>query len=150
MIKTSGQAPPQSALLTIDQLTKHTLAFGKFFRRLQQPAVPKFVALPGCSDLVLYYWRQVIEANSGPVEYIGGLFSFSDTECTRIDFCILDAVDSVYHTRALLQGMVLFKDCLGQWTPTKQANLDRGNRTPFLVHNVRLRCLQPSTIVQHF
>lgn len=43
-------------------------------------------------------------------------------------FADADGFDAVYPTRALLQGMVLFKDCLGQWTPVKQANLDRGNR----------------------
>ncbi|KAF8308814.1 ARM repeat-containing protein [Clavulina sp. PMI_390] len=108
-LKSSGQPPSPAALATIEQLTKHVLAFGKFFRRLQQPAIPKFVALPASSDLVLYCWGKVVEANSGPPEDIG------------------ETSDSIFHVRALLQGMVLFKDCLGQWTPTKQANVDRGN-----------------------
>jgi hypothetical protein len=57
---------------TIELLTKHIISFGKLFRKLQQPAIPKFVPLPGCSDLVLYYWRLVLEANGAPSGYTGG------------------------------------------------------------------------------
>jgi hypothetical protein len=71
-LKTPQLPVPPTALITIDQLTRHVLAFGKFFRRLQQPAIPKFVALPGCSDLVLYCWRQVIQANGGAPSQISG------------------------------------------------------------------------------
>lgn len=48
--------------------------FGKFFRRLQQLEVQRFVALPNCGDLILYYWTKVVQATSGPSDYIEGLF----------------------------------------------------------------------------
>lgn len=60
---------------SVESLTKHVLTFGKFFRRLQQPAIPRFVALPCCSDLVLYYWQIVVDANSAPAGYTDGAFS---------------------------------------------------------------------------
>lgn len=67
--------PSSSSLVTqrsIDFLTRHIRLFGKFFRRLQQLAVNRFVALPLCSDLVLYYWSKVVQATNGPSEYIAG------------------------------------------------------------------------------
>jgi len=48
--------------LSIDRLTRHIRVFGKFFRRLQQLDAAKFVELPGCNDMVLYYWSKVVEA----------------------------------------------------------------------------------------
>jgi len=56
---------------SVDILTRHVLLFGKFFRRLQQLSHPRFVELPMCSDLVLFYWSQVVHATSGPPELIG-------------------------------------------------------------------------------
>lgn len=41
---------------------------------------------------------------------------------------LLDSNQAIYPNRLLLQGMVLFKDCLGQWTSAKQVNVERGNR----------------------
>lgn len=55
-------------MLSIERLTRHIRAFGKFFRRLQQLDPAKFVELPACNDMVLYYWSKVVEAtnqNSG-------------------------------------------------------------------------------------
>ena len=50
--------------LSIDRLTRHIRVFGKFFRRLQQLDSEKFVELPACNDMVLYYWSKVIEATN--------------------------------------------------------------------------------------
>jgi len=60
---------------SIDQLTRHVRLFGKFFRRLQQLSVVRFVTLPTCSDLVLYYWSKIVQAASTP-DLIAGI-SFS-------------------------------------------------------------------------
>ncbi|KAF9008940.1 armadillo-type protein [Cyathus striatus] len=86
----------------IDIITRHIQAFGKFFRRLQQLSHQRFVDLPLCSDLVLFYWSQVVEATSGPVELID------------------DSNHVLYPVRFLVQGMVLFKENLAQWTPTRR------------------------------
>jgi hypothetical protein len=61
-----------AASTTIDILTRHVRLFGKFFRRLQQLAVSRFVMLPMCRDLVLYYWDKVVQATNGPPELISG------------------------------------------------------------------------------
>ena len=39
------------------------------------------------------------------------------------DLHYVDALDAVYPARVLLQGMVLFKECLSQWAPTRKANV---------------------------
>jgi hypothetical protein len=60
---------------SINILTRHIRLLGKFFRRLQQLDVQRFVALPGCSDLVMYYWSKVVQATDGPSEYIKGFIT---------------------------------------------------------------------------
>lgn len=123
----------------MESLTKHVLTFGKVFRRLQQPALPRFVALPRCSDLVLYYWQVVVDANNAPDGYTDGklasftIFGGSVTHVPSPTVRILDTHQAIYPSRILLQGMVLFKACLGQWTSAKQANVDRGNRAFILI-----------------
>lgn len=57
---------------SIDQLTRHVRLFGKFFRRLQQLDSGRFVKLPACSELVLYYWDKVVEAANAPAQAIAG------------------------------------------------------------------------------
>ena len=57
---------------SIDILTRHVRLFGKLFRRMQELSHPKFVALPLCGDLVLYYWSKVVQASSAPAEAIAG------------------------------------------------------------------------------
>lgn len=44
--------------------TRHILTLGKVFRRLEQLDAPKFITLPVCSDLVTWYWDQVVQANA--------------------------------------------------------------------------------------
>lgn len=53
-------------------LTKHSLTFGKFFRRMQQLSHQRFALLPMCGDLILFYWSQVVEASSSPENTIAG------------------------------------------------------------------------------
>jgi hypothetical protein len=60
------------AARSIDQLSRHVRLFGKFFRRLQQLNVRRFVALPLCTDLIMYYWSKVEQATSGPSQFVAG------------------------------------------------------------------------------
>lgn len=55
-----------------DTLTKHILVVGKFFRRLSQVSHPRFVTMPMCDDLILFYWSQVVNATGGQPELISG------------------------------------------------------------------------------
>lgn len=61
----------------IATLTRHIRLFGKFFRRIQQLDAPRFVALPNCSDLILYYWSKVVQATNSPPDFIEGLIKLS-------------------------------------------------------------------------
>lgn len=69
------QPLPKEAVLqrSVDILTRHVYLFGKLFRRMQQLSVSQFVALPMCSDLVMYYWSKVVQASDAPSEYIAGI-----------------------------------------------------------------------------
>ncbi|KAI0347520.1 ARM repeat-containing protein [Trametopsis cervina] len=91
-----------SAETSLATLTRHIRLFGKFFRRLQQLDVQRFVALPGCNDLILYYWSKVVQATSGPANYIE------------------DSPTALFPVRFLVQAMVLFKESLAQWAPVKK------------------------------
>lgn len=55
-------------------LTRHVRTFGKVFRKLQLPSIPRFVTLPGAGNLIMYYWNKIVEANSGSPELIGGMY----------------------------------------------------------------------------
>lgn len=68
----NGQLEPLSSSRSIGILTRHIRLFGKFFRRLQQLSHARFVELPICADLVLFYWSKVVDATSGPREYVAG------------------------------------------------------------------------------
>lgn len=61
-------------LLSIDKLTRHIRVFGKFFRRIQQLSPKKFILLPECTDLILFYWDQVKQATGAPPNFIEGMF----------------------------------------------------------------------------
>jgi hypothetical protein len=71
-LRSSDTPPDPVAQNTIDLLTRHIRLFGKFFRRLQQLSVARFVALPMCRDLVLYYWDKIVQATNGPPALISG------------------------------------------------------------------------------
>lgn len=58
-------------------LTKHIRTCGKYFRRLQQLDVSRFVELPQCGDLVLYFWKQVVNATDDSFELIAGRFGMT-------------------------------------------------------------------------
>lgn len=100
---TNGQKPTNDMFAhSIDYLTRHIRQFGKLFRRMQQLSCPKFVALNGCGELVLYYWSQVEQATDSPTEYLS------------------DSQFAVYPIRFIVQAMALFKESLGQWSLTKK------------------------------
>lgn len=68
----SDLAPSAVGTRAITYLTSHVRAFGKWFRKMQQSSISRFVLLPGCSALIMYYWGKVVEANRTP-ELIGGM-----------------------------------------------------------------------------
>ena len=69
----SAAAPPNPiASRSLNLIYKSVCTFGKFFRRLQQTDVVRFVELPLCDDLVLYYWEKVVQANAS-AELIEGM-----------------------------------------------------------------------------
>ncbi len=76
----NGQLEPLSSSMSIGVLTRHIRLFGKFFRRLQQLSHARFVELPTCADLVLFYWSKVVDATSGPREYVAGALHFYNSE----------------------------------------------------------------------
>ncbi|EKM80164.1 hypothetical protein AGABI1DRAFT_120195 [Agaricus bisporus var. burnettii JB137-S8] len=90
-------------------LTNHLRTYGKYFRRLQQLDAPRFVELPRCGDLVLYYWQLVVDATGCSAELVA------------------DSYEAVYPSRLLVQGMVLFKDSLTQWTPKRRDGTENPN-----------------------
>ncbi|EGN93009.1 hypothetical protein SERLA73DRAFT_116383 [Serpula lacrymans var. lacrymans S7.3] len=108
-IRSSSTSPGPTASKAIDQLTRHVRVFGKFFRRLQQLVTPKFVELPMCDDLVLYYWSKVVQATDAPSEFIE------------------DSNNAIFPLRFLVQAMVLFKENLAQWTPQRKKKTTNEN-----------------------
>lgn len=98
----SSSNPDPIMPVTIDILTRHVRVFGKFFRRLQQLEPAKFVELPTCNAMVLYYWEKVVQAANGPSDMIK------------------DSSDAIFPVRFLVQAMVLFKENLAKWTPFRK------------------------------
>ncbi|KAH9938596.1 ARM repeat-containing protein [Fomitopsis serialis] len=94
---------------SVDILTRHVRLFGKLFRRMQQLASSRFIALPLCSDLVMYYWSKVVQASNAPAEAISDTWS------------------AVFPVRFLVQAMVLFKDSLAQWAPVRKDGSQNAN-----------------------
>ncbi|KII94850.1 hypothetical protein PLICRDRAFT_47858 [Plicaturopsis crispa FD-325 SS-3] len=100
------------AARTIDQLTRHIRLFGKFFRRIQQLNVARFVSLPTADQLVMYNWNKVVQATNGPPPLIA------------------DSNDAVFPVRFLVQAMVLFKESLAQWSPFRKNGPPNENTLP--------------------
>ncbi|KAJ3548466.1 hypothetical protein NMY22_g1252 [Coprinellus aureogranulatus] len=99
IVTAMSQNPAMSPYLPVAKiLTKHILTFGKYFRRTQQLSQQRFAQLPSCGDLVLFYWSQIEEASSSP------------------EHTIADSDEVLYPLRFLVQGMVLFKESLSQWS----------------------------------
>ncbi|KAJ3517980.1 hypothetical protein NLJ89_g157 [Agrocybe chaxingu] len=107
---------------SITVLTKHLRVFGKFFRRLQQLNPEQFVLLPVSGDLVLFYWSQIAESTNYPQNLIS------------------DSDEALFPVRYLVQGLVLFKESLSQWTPTKRSGVPNKNTLSqdFVENAVRL------------
>lgn len=69
----SGAAPATPvSKQSIETLTRHIRLFGKLFKRLQQLDPVKFVKLPSCSDLILYYWSKVVQATNSSNDQVEG------------------------------------------------------------------------------
>lgn len=76
----SSNLPNTPAVLrAIEKITGHVRAFGKFFRRLQQLETKKFVLLPICTDIVLYYWSKVVQSTAVSPELINGITKMTIT-----------------------------------------------------------------------
>jgi len=60
---------------TLSVLTRHLRVFGKFFRRLQQLSLERFVALPMSGDLIMFYWSQVVDSTNHPQNLTSGQHS---------------------------------------------------------------------------
>ncbi|GBE79528.1 ARM repeat-containing protein [Sparassis crispa] len=118
------QAVPANevARRSAELLARHVTLFGRFFQRIQRLSSSRFVTLPVCGDLVLYYWSKVVQAANGPQEYIR------------------DSPDAVFPVRFLVQAMVLFKDSLAQWAPVRKDGTenDRVLSKSFVEDAVRL------------
>jgi len=71
-LRSASAAPDPIALRSLNLIYKSVSTFFKFFRRLQQIDVVRFVELPLCDDLVLYYWEKVVQANAS-AELIEGM-----------------------------------------------------------------------------
>lgn len=73
-LRSAAVPPDPIALHSLKLLYKFVRTLGKFFRRLQQIDVARFVELPLCDDLVLHYWEKVVQANSS-AELIEGMLA---------------------------------------------------------------------------
>lgn len=71
----SGPQNP-NALQCLELLTKQIKSFGKAFRRMQHLSPMRFVKLPNCTALVLFYWEKVVEAGHASPDLLEG-------ECDR-------------------------------------------------------------------
>jgi hypothetical protein len=71
-LRSAAMPPDPITMRSLNLLYKLVCTFGKFFRRLQQFDVPRFVELPLCDDVVLYYWEKVVQANTS-AELIKGM-----------------------------------------------------------------------------
>ncbi|KZT71615.1 ARM repeat-containing protein [Daedalea quercina L-15889] len=99
----------QIGIRSVDTLTRHVRLFGKLFRRMQQLSTSRFVTLPLCSDLVLYYWSKVVQASNASAD------------------AIADTSTAIFPVRFLVQAMVLFKDSLAQWAPVRKDGSQNAN-----------------------
>ncbi|KAF8826887.1 hypothetical protein HHX47_DHR5000875 [Lentinula edodes] len=83
---------PQT-LMTHQILAKHIRRFGKFYLRMASVEPRRMAVLPGCSDAVMFYWSQIVEAANNlpaikgtmpPRLYILFDFWFKDLFSSRI------------------------------------------------------------------
>jgi hypothetical protein len=71
-LRSAAMPPDPIAMRSLNLIYKSVCTFGKFFRRIQQIDVARFVELPLCDDIVLYYWEKVVQANAS-AELIEGM-----------------------------------------------------------------------------
>ncbi|KZW04127.1 ARM repeat-containing protein [Exidia glandulosa HHB12029] len=104
LVKAIRRAPAQSpaAKATLDIFTRHVRQYGQVFRRMAVGNTGRFVAFPGSTDLVLFYWGIVLQAAN------------DDPKMTS------DESDALYPTQYIVQALALMKDTLPQWSPTKK------------------------------
>jgi len=118
-----------SVLLAIEKITRHVRTFGKFFRRFQQLDTKKFVLLPICTDIVLYYWNKVVQSTEVSPELINGtLLRIYAHHCLLEG--LADTPYAVFPVRMLVQAMVLFRESLKEWTPVRRDGTANENGTP--------------------
>ncbi|KAK0490845.1 armadillo-type protein [Armillaria novae-zelandiae] len=110
-IVTSGSVNTHQSFKFVEILTTHIRHIGKFFRRLSQLSHSRFVELPMCGDLIMFYWSLVVQATSGEPGLIEGV-------------CLKSLND--FH----VNGMVLFNENLAQWVPTKKDGTPNKNALP--------------------
>ncbi|KIK67986.1 hypothetical protein GYMLUDRAFT_36796 [Collybiopsis luxurians FD-317 M1] len=87
--------------MTLQVLYKHIRRFGKFYLRMATIDPRRMAQLPSCSEVVMFYWGQIVEATND-LSSIG------------------DDTAALYPVRFLVQGLVLFKDLVGQWTAQRR------------------------------
>ncbi|KAH7105640.1 ran binding protein 11 [Auriculariales sp. MPI-PUGE-AT-0066] len=83
-------------------LTKHVLRYGTTARQLAVVNVSKFTSLPGSTDLVLLYWGIITESASADPSLMS------------------EEKSAVYPTKIVIQGLILMKETLKHWSPTKK------------------------------
>jgi hypothetical protein len=110
---------------TITVLTKHVRLFGKFFRRMQQLSHERFVLLPMSGDLIMFYWTQVVESTNYPGSFVSGTSSALHVDVTLPR--LSDSDTAAYPVRFLVQGIILFKESISQWTPVKRNGMPNKN-----------------------
>lgn len=118
-----------SVLLAIEKITRHVRTFGKFFRRFQQLDTKKFVLLPICTDIVLYYWNKVVQSTEVSPELINGTLLRIDAHNCLLEG-LADTPYAVFPVRMLVQAMVLFRESLKEWTPVRRDGTANENGTP--------------------
>ena len=129
-LNSSGLPDTPSVLLAIEKITRHVRTFGKFFRRLQQLETKKFVLLPICTDIVLYYWNKVVQSTEVSPELINGTPLRTDAHYYLLKG-LADTPYAVFPVRMLVQAMVLFRESLKEWTPVRRDGTANENGMPF-------------------
>ncbi|KAJ4478277.1 ran binding protein 11 [Lentinula aciculospora] len=99
------------ALMTHRILTKHIRRFGKFYLRMASVDPRRMAVLPSCSDAVMFYWSQIVEAADNLT-------------------AIKDTPSALYPVRFLVQGLVFLKDLIGQWTAHRRDGTANKNVLP--------------------
>ncbi|PVG00491.1 ARM repeat-containing protein [Serendipita vermifera] len=85
-------------------ISRHVRLFGKYFRKTQAFSTAKFIKMPNCRTLVLFYWERVVQAANSPPNMIH------------------DSETVIFPTRFLTQALLIFKDSVAQWSPARQTD----------------------------